>query len=90
MTEPYTPTEDEIRDVYVRALRAAFVASAGEAGTEFNRALDRIKNAAAREALTRASECMRGAMDEPWGDRAANRIEEWARTTYYPKETTDD
>jgi hypothetical protein len=36
-SEPFTPTTAQVRDAYVRAMRNAFIASAGEHGQEFDR-----------------------------------------------------
>lgn len=38
--EGYTPTTDTVRDAYTRAMRNAFIASAGEHDAEFDRWLE--------------------------------------------------
>lgn len=40
--EPYTPNTDQVRAAYVRAMRNAFIASAGEHEQEFDRWLENL------------------------------------------------
>jgi hypothetical protein len=37
MTADYTPNTDKVRDAYIRGMRTAFIASAGEHHEEFDR-----------------------------------------------------
>lgn len=39
----YTPTTEHVRDAYVRAMRNAFIASAGEHEAEFDRWLEQVR-----------------------------------------------
>jgi rubrerythrin len=43
----YTPTTEQVRDAYVRAMRNAFIASAGEHRDEFDRWLVKLQKRAA-------------------------------------------
>lgn len=42
-TDEYTPTTEQVRDAYVRAMRNAFVAAAWEHEAEFDRWLEKVK-----------------------------------------------
>lgn len=46
----YTPTTDQVRSAYTRAMRNAFIASAGEHDAEFDRWLAGVIRQAKREA----------------------------------------
>lgn len=48
--------------------------------------LARVRRDAARGALIGAEQYIRANMDEPYGDRAATRVADYART-HYPEET---
>ena len=47
MSDGYTPTTDQVCAAYVRAMRNAFIASAGEHEEEFYRWLDEVLEGAA-------------------------------------------
>lgn len=47
----YTPTTEQVREAYVRAMRNAFIASAGEHREEFSRWLAEVERAAAVDAI---------------------------------------
>lgn len=50
----FTPSTEQVRDAYVRAMRNAFIASAGEHRDEFDRWLEGVKSVARKEALAQA------------------------------------
>lgn len=83
----YTPTEHEVRLVWSEwssygglTDRPDYDATRTEMRAEFDRFLTRIRRDAAQAALLGAEQYIRANMDEPYGDRSANRVADYART----------
>jgi hypothetical protein len=55
MIADYTPTTDKVRDAYIRGMRTAFIASAGEHHEEFTRWLAAHDAVVAANALREAA-----------------------------------
>ena len=79
----YTPSEDDLRRAYWLTRMLDHYADVDAA---FDRFLARVRRDAARGALIGAEQYIRANMDEPYGDRAATRVADYART-HYPEET---
>ena len=80
--EQYTPTEGQVR-AWCREGTGDYPDVMDE---WLDRFLARVRRDAARGALIGAEQYIRANMDEPYGDRAATRVADYART-HYPEET---
>ena len=75
MSDGYTPTTDQVCAAYVRAMRNAFIASAGEHEEEFHRGLDEVLD-----------EARAAAWEAGWAKGALSEKTSFGRTvSYAPK-----
>ena len=80
----YTPSDEQMAGAWIAW--QGYGSAETESAAEFDRFLARVRRDAAREALIGAEQYIRANMDEPYGDRAATRVADYART-HYPEET---
>lgn len=77
---PYTPSDDDIRDAWVdfRADHSNEPLTYEEGNAALDRWLAKHDAEVRKAALSDAADELRNEMDEPWGFRAASRVERLA------------
>ena len=77
MTDEYTPTTEQVKRIYVRTARQAFIASTGEHEAEFTRWLAGIQRAAWDEGFAAADISRPTSRKGHWEDGARKGIRTW-------------
>jgi len=89
MSDDYTPTTDQVCAAYVRAMRNAFIASAGEHEEEFYRWLDGVISGAYSLGIDEKvvdDEARAAAWEDGWAKGALSEKTSFGRTvSYAPK-----